>query len=458
MIPDTVEIVPFLSRFEKDQRTRLLQLGRPLVLREGEVLFRRGQPGREVFLVQDGTLAVVDPRTTPETVLEVIGPGALVGELGFLDGRERDADVSARTETGCITWIRAELDAAFEAEPTLGHAWYREVGTVAASRVRNAKAAFPPRAPVAPANEAGSLDWMESLLRRVRGTLNGTGTGDDASADEAVRGALQHIGWWIGKQDPGRAAELVVEARARLTPLLALSRTGSLLLQRADGLPAPGAFHHHVTAGRPEGDGMAGLRLDRALLGTPTLAGIRWRVEAAAAELDLGRPARAMAVGAANGGLMPRLLAARARSGGSLLVVEDTAVSLQEVRAALAGADATLRVEDLVRLASGHGDAAAEALDLVVVDGLFDLMPDRLVAGLGRWAAARLAPGGRLVVTHALPAEDGALLGEVLRWPILERPSSSLAALLGAPGRLTVRPTPTPGPGVAGAVLCLERA
>jgi small-conductance mechanosensitive channel/CRP-like cAMP-binding protein len=64
----------------------------------GEVILRKGDPSREMFVVERGSLAVEVPRD-PEGVSEVaqLGAGEYFGEMGLLTGEVRSATVRSKT-------------------------------------------------------------------------------------------------------------------------------------------------------------------------------------------------------------------------------------------------------------------------------------------------------------------------------------------------------------------------
>lgn len=67
-----------------------------------EVLFREGEPCDGLYLLLSGKLKVYSAGTGGrELVYEVVGPGALLGELS-LDGGPRSASVKALTEATCL--------------------------------------------------------------------------------------------------------------------------------------------------------------------------------------------------------------------------------------------------------------------------------------------------------------------------------------------------------------------
>lgn len=59
----------------------------------GETIFHAGQPGTEMFIVQEGEVDIV----IEGTVVETVGPEHFFGELALIDEAPRAADAIART-------------------------------------------------------------------------------------------------------------------------------------------------------------------------------------------------------------------------------------------------------------------------------------------------------------------------------------------------------------------------
>jgi CRP-like cAMP-binding protein len=90
-IPDVAELALFAGcgRFEL---ARIRSLLTAILLPAGEVVIERGAPPREFAVIADGEVAVRDGEGVE---LAVLGPGAIVGELGLL----RDAPTGATVTT-----------------------------------------------------------------------------------------------------------------------------------------------------------------------------------------------------------------------------------------------------------------------------------------------------------------------------------------------------------------------
>jgi CRP/FNR family transcriptional regulator, cyclic AMP receptor protein len=86
----------FMDRLTGLERVDLVARGRNRRLARGAFLFHEGDPGHDVIIVGDGHAKVT--LTSPggrEVVLEVCGPGELLGELSAIDGGPRSASASA---------------------------------------------------------------------------------------------------------------------------------------------------------------------------------------------------------------------------------------------------------------------------------------------------------------------------------------------------------------------------
>ncbi len=83
---------------EADVRA-LAGTGRTVELAPGEVLIAEGAPPEAMYVVLEGELEVSRHVGGAELLLNVCGPGELLGELGIAHGRPRSATVRARTRT-----------------------------------------------------------------------------------------------------------------------------------------------------------------------------------------------------------------------------------------------------------------------------------------------------------------------------------------------------------------------
>lgn len=103
-------------------------------LRRGDVLFREGDPGTELFVVEQGRIAIANKSFDGrESVVALMEPGDVFGEMSLFDGHGRSAEARALEPSSVYAVPFEPLRALFREQPEL--LW----GVVAllAGRIRN---------------------------------------------------------------------------------------------------------------------------------------------------------------------------------------------------------------------------------------------------------------------------------------------------------------------------------
>ena len=93
----------------------IARLTYPVCRPAGAVLCREGSHGAEAFVVVSGTLAV----TVGDSLIALLGPGEIAGEVALLDGGPRTATVTALTPVRLLVMSRAELRSVVDAVPSV---------------------------------------------------------------------------------------------------------------------------------------------------------------------------------------------------------------------------------------------------------------------------------------------------------------------------------------------------
>jgi CRP/FNR family transcriptional regulator, cyclic AMP receptor protein len=68
----------------------------------GEVLFREGEAGEVMFVIQSGAVRISKTISGMDKVLAVLGPGEFLGEMAILNGRPRSATATVVEPTRCL--------------------------------------------------------------------------------------------------------------------------------------------------------------------------------------------------------------------------------------------------------------------------------------------------------------------------------------------------------------------
>jgi CRP-like cAMP-binding protein len=68
----------------------------------GDVLFREGDPGDLMYVVQSGAVSIAKEIGGERKVLAVLGPGEFLGEMAILNGKPRTATATVLEPTRCL--------------------------------------------------------------------------------------------------------------------------------------------------------------------------------------------------------------------------------------------------------------------------------------------------------------------------------------------------------------------
>src|SRR5262245_56125667 len=108
-------------------------------LRRGDVLFRTGDPGEELFLIREGRIVVSRPITgRVEQVLNRLEPGEAFGEMSvFGDERHRSATCQAEVDAVLYSLDRDSLRRFIADHPLIAAKFFQSMAQVAFKRLRD---------------------------------------------------------------------------------------------------------------------------------------------------------------------------------------------------------------------------------------------------------------------------------------------------------------------------------
>jgi CRP-like cAMP-binding protein len=104
MLKKGLRQVPFLESLDDSQIDYLVKIGKRVALRDGELLFRKGDPGRCMYVILEGRIQIyMESSDGQAAVLRVLESGQFLGEMALLDGGARSAN--AMTVTPCEVFV-----------------------------------------------------------------------------------------------------------------------------------------------------------------------------------------------------------------------------------------------------------------------------------------------------------------------------------------------------------------
>ena len=101
---------------------------RRVLLPAGEWLFRQGDAGEALYIVEQGRVEIVaEPPGAEAQVVRELGPGGVVGELALISGAPRTASLRARRDSTLLCLARADFDRLLEVNPAFSRALLRRL-------------------------------------------------------------------------------------------------------------------------------------------------------------------------------------------------------------------------------------------------------------------------------------------------------------------------------------------
>jgi CRP-like cAMP-binding protein len=109
---------PMFADLGADELQRISGLCHTQQLRQGEMLFQKGDSGDALFGVRRGQIRIETGASDgTRLTLNFLGPGDLFGEVAVLDGQSRTADATAGEATELFVLRREDFLAHLEREP-----------------------------------------------------------------------------------------------------------------------------------------------------------------------------------------------------------------------------------------------------------------------------------------------------------------------------------------------------
>lgn len=107
---DVLSRAPMFAALDPEAAAALQASMEPLSLGKGQILFHEGERGDRLYVITDGKMKLGHTSTDGrESLLAVLGPAELLGELSLFDPGPRTATATALTETSLMGLGHAAL-------------------------------------------------------------------------------------------------------------------------------------------------------------------------------------------------------------------------------------------------------------------------------------------------------------------------------------------------------------
>jgi serine phosphatase RsbU (regulator of sigma subunit) len=112
--------IPFFTNLPVDELDHIMSGLEVVNLKPGEILFREGDTGEQMYVIVSGELEIIKgPNTDDELILNRIYQGEYIGEMSLITGAPRTASVRARGDTVLLSMSRIQLMDLLQRHPHL---------------------------------------------------------------------------------------------------------------------------------------------------------------------------------------------------------------------------------------------------------------------------------------------------------------------------------------------------
>ena len=118
--PEVIKQSPLGQELSEEQCARLAAVATSVCLTDGATLIEEGHVDDTLFVVNEGTLEVVKHTGGDAWItLQLLKPGDMAGELGFVDGVAHSASIRAIGHTEVMFLNRTDLECLLTEDPEL---------------------------------------------------------------------------------------------------------------------------------------------------------------------------------------------------------------------------------------------------------------------------------------------------------------------------------------------------
>jgi len=104
---DLLRTIPLFRSLDTASLDRIADAVKPVDLKQGEALFRKGDEGNEMYIIKEGAIKIVLPSSVgEEIILAVLREPSFFGTMSMFDGQSRSADAVAMTASRLLVLER----------------------------------------------------------------------------------------------------------------------------------------------------------------------------------------------------------------------------------------------------------------------------------------------------------------------------------------------------------------
>ena len=437
-------------------RERLVHMATELHVPAGHTLIRRGERSDDMYRILQGRLEVVDSRS--QVVLEVMGQGQVVGEMSFVTEETRSADVRSGEDTRVLVWRGVELHQAMQDDPKFGSAMYKAFANLLAERLRNTTGYAVTRTntdAVAFSSVSDDLgrsarELADEFKRSLFEAEDRLKLEPDGPAVEAVAGALHsfiqkghRLFASLSYEESEGAGEILYR---EMHPFLSNSQSSDFMQACGESGVGLALFLAHLQGDAPSGTSEVGRTLDAAILQSPTARALVEReaklVTAALELISKGGPLRVLVSPSHHGTLVAQIAYKLGYDGGEIVYMDQDPAALRIADRGMAIRPKKVSYQPIRGNILSYFDEPSRKklgeFDVVILHGLLDYLPTRLLPDLAENLSGMLREGGEALLVQLSPTADDFFFEHLIGWRTIRRSAKQVQRLLETSAQLQI--------------------
>ena len=455
------EKLELLSDLTKNDITWMLEQGKEQQVITGSLIMCEGDALEAIVIVLDGMVGV-EISALGDRPIARLGPGELLGELSFIEGRPAAATIKAVENSLLLILPYQILESKLALDSGFASRFYRACASMGSRRLRERVAAVYQEHKQAslqtgiPADHSAYLfsliqSFKELLQRADKEALRNHNVVPASLANEIQQGFhlfMSHMDQQIGSgasnaHGLNESARQEIGARIQLEilPYLLLTRTAERMYAKPRGYAGDFLTIDWIYQNCPQGTGRLGPLLDRCFLDQPAARAVRNRrgllaeyIQSALKQVE-GRSAQitSLACGpAAEIFDVFETLDDPTRLHATLIDIDWQALAFVSDKCDHYNLRRQVELVNgnLVYLAMGRQQLKLGPQDLVYSIGLIDYFSDKFVIQLLNYVYDLLRPAGKVVLGNFHPKNPNkALMDHILDWKLIHRSEEDMNRL-----------------------------
>lgn len=424
------------------------------------LIIREGQHPDAIFIVLDGLLGVEIDAASNQLIAK-LGPGELLGEMSFLEGRPASATVKAVENSLILSLSRQTLEAKLGDDPAFAARFYRACAIVTSRRLRETVGSIA----LQDQDKAVQTGLLADVWSRLSQPLDAMKKMLALADQEAIRNQNQvpeklaaeiesafhqfmayineQIGDSSGLSDHVRQ-EVGAQLQREILPYLHLTNAAERCYAKPRGYAGDFLSIEIMYNNTPQGVGRMGALLDGCFLNTPASKAVRNRrglltehIQTALSNAE-GKTARitSMACGPATEIFdVFKAMEDRSKMHATLIDIDLQALAFVSDKCDQLNLRRHIDLVNgnLVYLATGRQKLKLSNQDLVYSIGLIDYFSDKFVIALLNYAHSLLQPGGKVVLGNFHPKNTSkAMMDYLIDWKLIHRSEEDMNRLFKA--------------------------